>query len=154
MALPELVRSALTDYLRMIQSEIHQLTAPLSTEQLWQKPYSYGNSIGNLILHLTGNFNYYIGAQILGTGYVRHRDQEFTNSGQSKDDLLRDFDAGIETAISGVGQQTEGDWVKPYSAENEPESKDRFTMFFRCVAHAYHHVGQIIYLQRELLQAG
>src|SRR5262249_8554261 len=98
MALPDLVQSGLSDYFRMIQGEIHELIAPLSTEQLWQKPYSYGNSIGNLILHLTGNFNYYIGAQVAGIGYVRDRDLEFTDSGKPKEALLRDFDAAIEIA--------------------------------------------------------
>jgi hypothetical protein len=38
----------------------------------------------------------------------------------------------------------------PFSAEREPEAKDRFTAFLRCAAHLYHHVGQIIYLAREL----
>jgi len=42
------------------------------------------------------------------------------------------------------------DWTKAYAADREPESKDRLTIFFRCAAHAYHHVGQIIYLLKEL----
>ena len=152
MALPEIVQSSLTEYFRMIQSEIHDLTAPLSTEQIWRKAFPYGNSIGNLILHLSGNFNYYIGTQLAGTGYVRQRPREFTDTGQPKEDLIRGFDAAIEIAVTTLARQSAADWMLPYSAENEPESHDRFTMFFRCAAHAYHHVGQIIYLQRELLK--
>ena len=152
MALPDIVQSSLTDYFRMVQSEVHQLTAPLSTEQIWRKPYPYGNSIGNLILHLSGNFNYYIGTRLAGTEYVRHRPREFTDTGQPKEDLIRDFDAATEIAVTTIARQSADDWTKPYAAENEPESHDRFTMFFRCAAHAYHHVGQIIYLQRELLK--
>ncbi len=89
----DVVRSGLADYFRMIQAELHELVEPISTDQIWHKPYSYGNSIGNLILHLTGNLNYYIGTQIAGTGYVRHRDSEFADSGKPKDALLREFDA-------------------------------------------------------------
>jgi len=48
----DVVRSGLADYFRMIQAELHELVEPISTDQLWQKPYSYGNSIGNLVLHL------------------------------------------------------------------------------------------------------
>jgi hypothetical protein len=99
MALPEIVQSSLTDYFRMVQSEVHQFTAPLSTEQIWRKPYPYGNSIGNLILHLSGNFNYYIGTQLAGTEYVRHRPREFTDTGQPKEDLIRDFDAATEIVL-------------------------------------------------------
>lgn len=96
------------------------------------------------------NLNYYIGTQIAGTGYVRHRDLEFTGSGKPKDALLREFDAAI--ALSTIAQQTDADWAKPYSAEREPESEDRFTAILRCAGHAYHHVGQMVYLQRELLK--
>lgn len=154
MGLPEIVQTSLTEYFRMVQSEVHQLTAPLSTEQIWRKPYAYGNSIGNLILHLNGNFNYYIGTQLAGTDYKRHRPSEFTDTGHPKEDLIRDFDAAIEIAVTTLARQSADDWTQPYEAENEPESHDRFTMFFRCAAHAYHHVGQIIYLQRELLRQG
>ena len=84
----------------MVQTRIHEFTAPLSTGQLWTKPYRYGNSIGNLILHLTGNLNYFIGAQIAQTGYVRHRDVEFGGFGQPKDELLSAFDQAIEMVVS------------------------------------------------------
>lgn len=134
----------------MIQAEVHDLTVPLSTEQLWVRPYPYGNSIGHLILHLTGNLSYYIGAQIGGTGYVRHRDLEFRGPGESKELLLKNFDHAIETVVATIANQSDNDWATAYTAEREPESKDRFAAFLRCAGHAYHHVGQIIYLQREL----
>src|SRR6266480_7856925 len=93
----EVVRSSLADYFRMIQARVRELATPLTSEQLWHKPYSYGNSVGNLILHLTGNLNYYIGAQIAGTGYVRHRDREFTEPKHLlKNEVLKSFDAAIE----------------------------------------------------------
>ncbi len=136
----------------MIQAKVHELTAPLSTGQLWILPYPYGNSIGKLILHLTGNLNNYIGTQIAGTGYIRHRDLEFSDSGKPKDELLRNFDRAIETVVSTLAKQSDDDWAAPYSAELESEAKNRFNAFLRCAGHAYHHVGQIIYLQRELVQ--
>jgi Protein of unknown function (DUF1572) len=144
------VQSSLSDYYRMIQAKIHELTAPLSFDQLWTRPYPYGNSVGNLILHLTGNLNYYIGAQIAGTGYVRHRDLEFSSTGKPKDELLGDFDRVIETVVATIGKQSDGDWSAPYFGELESEAKTRFNAFLRCAGHAYHHFGQIIYLQREL----
>jgi uncharacterized damage-inducible protein DinB len=146
------VQLSLADYFRMIQAEVHELTEPLSSEQVWQRPYSYGNSIGNLVLHLTGNLHYYIGAQLSGTGYVRHRDLEFTDGGKPKDALLGEFDQAVDVVLSTIAKQGDGDWSEPYSAEREAESKDRFTIFLRCAGHAYHHVGQMIYLRRELLK--
>lgn len=152
MATFDVVQTGFSGYFRMIQANVHELTEPLSTDQIWQRPYPYGNSIGNLVLHLTGNLNYYIGAQLAGTGYVRHRDHEFSEIGKPKDALLRDFDKAIEIVLATIANQSAEDWAAAYVAEREPEAKDRFTLFLRCAGHAYHHVGQIIYLQRELLR--
>jgi len=54
--------------------------------------------------------------------------------------------------IVSIEKQTEADWTAPYTAEREPDSKNRVTLFLRCASHLYHHVGQIIYLSRELRQ--
>jgi hypothetical protein len=102
----DVIQTGFSGYFRMIQAKIHELTDLISTDQLWQRPYPYGNSIGNLVLHLTGNLNYYIGAQIAGTGYVRHRDQEFSESGKPKDALLREFDKAIEIVLATIANQS------------------------------------------------
>ncbi len=71
----------------------HALSEKLSEEQFWTKPYPYGNSFGHLTLHLIGKLNYYIGAQIAGTGYVRDREREFSESAPpSKEEVLRRLD--------------------------------------------------------------
>ena len=88
------------------------------------------------MLHLTGNLSYYIGARIAGTGYVRDRDLEFTESRRpSKAKILRNFDDTIAMVISTIEQQSESDWSLTYSAEREPESRNRFTAFLRCATH-------------------
>ena len=81
---------------------------------------------------------------------MRHRDLEFSGSGKPKAELLAAFDQAIETAVATVSNQADHDWSAPYLAERT-EIKDRFGMLLNCAAHAYHHVGQMIYLQRELL---
>ena len=93
----------------------------------------------------------YIGAQIAQTGFVRHRDLEFSGSGKPKAELLAAFDQAIETVVATISSQADDDWSAPYSAERT-EIKDRFGMVLNCAGHAYHHIGQIIYLQRELLR--
>ena len=104
-----------------------------------------------MLLHLTGNLNYYIGAQIAGTGYVRNRDREFNESEKRpKDQVLADFDRAIAMVASTIRRQSVEDLVAPYSANLEPHANDRFTAFMRMAAHAYHHVGQIIYLSKEV----
>ena len=148
----EVVNSGFNDYFRTIQKRVHELLDPLSQQQLWTKPYTYGNSIGNLILHLAGNLNYYIGARMGETGYVRDRDLEFRDSGKAKEELLRKFDQAMEVVVQTVSNQSATDWAAPYMAERT-QMHDRFSMVLNCAAHANHHIGQIIYLQRELLGA-
>ena len=63
---------------------------------------------------------------------------------------LEAFDKAIAMVVDTIQKQREGDWGRGYAAEREPEAKDRFQIFVRCAGHAYHHVGQIIYLSREL----
>ena len=78
----------------------HELAAPLENEKFWQKPYPYGNSFGHLVLHLTGNLNYYIGAQIAQTGYIRDRPREFNDPNPpSKDEALKRFDAAVAMVV-------------------------------------------------------
>lgn len=149
--LAEIVCAAYANEYRMRAAELHKWVDPLTEEQFWRNPYSYGNSLGHLVLHLTGNLSYYIGARIAGTGYVRNRDLEFTESSRpSKAEVLRKLDEAIAMVIATIERQSESDWTSPYSAEREPEAKDRFTIVLRCAVHFYHHVGQINYLCREL----
>jgi hypothetical protein len=149
--LTKTIREAFAHEYKDRAAELHRWTDPLTGEQFWRNPYSYGNSVGHLVLHLTGNLSYYIGAQIAGTGYVRHRDLEFTEARKPpKAEVLQKFDETIAMVVATIGKQSDSDWTLPYSAEREPESRDRFTALFRCAVHFYHHIGQINFLCREL----
>jgi uncharacterized damage-inducible protein DinB len=130
-------------------ARVCELAAPLSEKQFWTKPYPYGNSFGHLVLHLTGNLNYYIGAQIALTGYVRDREREFTEPNPpSKEDALKALDAAIVMVMETVRAQSPDDWSKPYSAVNT-NCKIRLDMVLHCAAHMQHHIGQMIYLGYE-----
>jgi len=149
--LNEIVGSGLADYYEFVGQNLHKWVDALSSEEFWRKPYPYGNSVGHLVLHLTGNLNYYIGARIAETEYVRDRDKEFTDQRPpSKEETLMRFDRTIEMVAATIRKQSPGDWGRAYAAEREPEATDRFQILLRCAGHAYHHVGQIIYLAREL----
>ena len=149
--LPSTISSDLAGYYEFVAAQAHKWVDPLTQQQFWHNPYTYGNSVGHLILHLTGNLNYYIGARVAETGYVRHRDREFTASEKlEKKEVLHAFDRAIAMVVAAIRKQEPADWLKPYSAEREPEAAERFMIFLRCAGHAYHHVGQIIFLSKEL----
>jgi uncharacterized damage-inducible protein DinB len=149
--LANVVAVAFVQEYRTRAADLHKWVDPLSDEQFWRNPFRFGNSVGHLVLHLTGNLSYYIGAQVAKTGYMRDRDLEFTESRRpSKSQVLRKFDETIAMVIATIETQSETDWTAAYAADREPEAKDRFTAFLRCASHFYHHVGQINYLSREL----
>src|SRR5438067_3683862 len=60
--------------LRALRREIE---AYPNERDLWQVQPGITNSAGNLALHLAGNLQYFVGAVLGGTGYVRDRDAEF-----------------------------------------------------------------------------
>ena len=149
--LSEVIARDLADYYAMVRDQAHQWVDPLAEEQIWQRPFAHGNSVGHLLLHVTGNLNYYIGAQVAQSGYVRDREREFTEPDpRPKAEVLAAFDRAIQMVIATVAGQAAEDWLKEYSAVREPEASERFAIFLRCAGHAYHHLGQIIYLSREL----
>ncbi|HYM74728.1 MAG TPA: DinB family protein [Candidatus Dormibacteraeota bacterium] len=131
-------------------ARVRELSAPLTDKQFWTKPFPYGNSFGHLVLHLTGNLNYYIGAQIANTGYVRDRDREFTDPNPpSKEEALKLLDAAVAMVIETIRAQSSADWEKSYSAIRTSCS-NRLEMVMQCDAHMQHHIGQMIYLGYEL----
>lgn len=144
------LNSALASHFEEIGAKLHKWVAPLSTEQFWRNPFPYGNSVGHLVLHLTGNLNYYIGARIAESGYVRDRDREFTQAERpAKEDALDRFDQAISIAAKTVRKQSAEEWTAGYSAERST-AENRLAIVLHCLAHADHHVGQIINLSREV----
>lgn len=137
--------------LREFASRVRDLSENLSDEQFWANPYEHGNSFGHLTLHLTGNLNYYIGAQISGTGYVRDREREFTEEQRpAKEEVLGRLEEAVEMVVSALSRETAETLVQPYIADGAALwVTDRFSIYLRCVTHFHHHLGQMIYLAKE-----
>src|SRR5712691_9615562 len=135
--LKETLASALVTRFTKLAGVVRERAAPLSDEQFWAKPFTFGNSFGHLVLHLTGNLNYYIGAQIAGTGYVRDRPLEFSDAARpSKKEVLNKFDDAIEMVLAAISRQSAEDWSKEYTAVGA-DARDRFEMVVQCATHLH-----------------
>lgn len=136
-----------------LMKKVEELAAPLSNDQFWSRPFSFGNSFGHLVLHLTGNLNYYIGAEIAGSGYVRDRPREFAETAPpSKNQALKDLTEAVALVARTARAQAEDDWGKFYKAAREEDAENRFNIFLRCATHFHLHVGEMMYLQFALLK--
>jgi len=130
-------------------ARVRELAAPLNDKQFWQKPFPYGNSFGHLVLHLTGNLNYYIGAQIARTGYVRDRPREFNDPNPpSKEEALKRLDDAVAMVVETIHAQSSDDWSAEYSGAGT-DATTRLDIVVVCAAHMQHHIGQMIYLGYE-----
>src|SRR6266566_3914854 len=110
------VSAVLTDHYTKNATRIRELAAPFTNAQFWQKPFPFGNSFGHLVLHLTGNLNYYIGAQIAQSGYIRDRPREFNESNPpSKEEALKHFDDAVAMVQRTIRAQSPQDWSAEYS---------------------------------------
>ena len=148
------IESGLAARYTKLAGVVRELAAPLNEEQFWAKPFPFGNSFGNLVLHLTGNLNYYVGAQIAGTGYVRDRPREFADATQpSKEDVMNKFDDTVEMVVRTIRNQSAKDWSKEYTAVGV-DARDRFEVSLLCATHLHHHIGQMMYLGFELARTG
>jgi len=130
-------------------ARVRELATPIGEGQFWRKPFAFGNSFGHLVLHLTGNLNYYIGAQIAQTGYMRDRPREFSDPNPpSKEEALKRFDDAVSMVVRTIRAQFPDDWSAAYSGVGT-NSRNRLDMVLQCAAHMQHHIGQMIYLGYE-----
>ncbi len=145
--------SVLTNRYTANAARVRELAAPLSDAQFWRKPFPYGNSFGHLVLHLTGNLNYYMGAQIAQTGYVRDRPREFNDPNPpSKEEALKRFDDAVAMVQQTIRAQSPEDWPAQFSGMGS-NCSNRLDMILQCAAHIQHHIGQMIYLGYEFRRA-
>jgi uncharacterized damage-inducible protein DinB len=142
----KLVCSALIEELEQLRNDVRQTAEPLSEKQLWAKPVEPGNSVGHLILHLTGNLNFFVGAQLGGTGYVRDREREFTDPQPiPKAALLANLDTAVAMFRRVVGGLNAEQLAAPH-----PTAKFGSVLktLVHLVAHFAVHRGQISYIVR------
>ncbi|MDP5201026.1 DinB family protein [Flavobacterium sp. DG2-3] len=119
-------------------------------KQIWAVDKNISNSAGNLCLHLIGNLNTYIGAEIGKTGYVRNRPLEFSLKDIPKTELISKIENTIEVVNNALDLLTEKDLEQIY-----PQivfEKEMTTGFFliHLSTHLAYHLGQINYHRRLL----
>jgi uncharacterized damage-inducible protein DinB len=136
-------------YFEHLRDRVEKAATAVTEEQLWTKPFPFGNSIGHLILHLTGNLNHYVGGLIAESGYVRQREHEFTDTvHHPREELLARFREAVEMVVATLERQTDASLVTP--VESQHPIQTRLGLFLVCAAHMNNHIGQMSYLVQAL----
>ena len=119
--LSEVIAKDLADYYAMVRDQTHHWVDALTEEQIWRQPFAHGNTVGHLLLHMTGNLNYYIGARVANTDYVRDRDREFTEpEPRPKAEILAAFDRVIALVIETIFAPSR--WTPSFISSRWPNS--------------------------------
>jgi uncharacterized damage-inducible protein DinB len=121
----------------------------LSEDQIWWRPHSTSNSVGNLVLHLAGNVRQWIISGLGGEPDRRERDKEFSEFGPlPRRFLIRHLEKTVAAANRVLAKLASPGLTREYGIQ-------RFRVTgLAAVAHvtehfAYHN-GQIIYATKLL----
>jgi Protein of unknown function (DUF664) len=136
------------DLTRLIQ----ELQAFPSDETLWQRPTGVKNSAGNLVLHLEGNLREYVGRQLGRVAYSRARDQEFTVTGVSRDDLVQRMEQVKALVAKVLPELSDTDLAAPYPERVLETTISSHDFLVHLHGHLNFHLGQIDYLRRILTE--
>jgi len=117
---------------------------------LWKVDNSITNSSGNLCLHLVGNLNTYIGAEIGKTGYVRNRDLEFSLKNIPQVQLMKMIEDTIVIVEDGLSKLNENDLEREYPILVFKEKTSTGYFLIHLTVHLGYHLGQVNYHRRLL----
>lgn len=144
----QLLRTTLIGQMEELRDAIHSLAQPLSAERFWNRPIQPGNSIGHLVLHLSGNLNHWAGARLGNTGYVRDREREFTETQlPSPEQALTQLDEAVAVFRRVVESLTEDQLTQPHP---DAQMGTVLNALVKMLVHFAVHRGQMSYLVRKV----
>ena len=147
----ETVRASLIAEMEELHGEVRAVVDGLSDSQLWKRPLEPSNSVGHLVLHLTGNLNHFVGAQLGNTGYIREREREFTDANPPpRAQVLGQMEEAVAIFRRVVGGLSEQQLTAPHPHE-------KFGIVYKTLlhllAHFAMHRGQMSYIARLVASA-
>lgn len=121
----------------------------LSDEQIWWRPNAASNSIGNLLLHLSGNMRQWLVDSFNHQEDRRDRPAEFAAEGSaSRHQLLEKLGATVHGAEDVLLRLTEAELLAPY--EIQGYHVRGLDAVYQTIEHFGLHYGQIAYITKML----
>jgi uncharacterized damage-inducible protein DinB len=133
--------------LRKLKSEIELYN---DEKKIWHIEKSIANSAGNLCLHLVGNLNHFIGAEIGKSGYIRHRELEFSLKDVSRSELIKKIEETIKVVDSSLDKLKEEELKNEYPLLVFDKKTSTEYFLVHLATHLTYHLGQVNYHRRLL----
>jgi uncharacterized damage-inducible protein DinB len=118
-----------------------------SEADLWWRPNEASNSVGNLILHLSGNIRQWVVEKLGGTPSNRNRDAEFAARGSlSKSELIANLESAVHDTVA-VLREFKTDALLE-RGKIQAYDVSALHAIYHVVEHFSYHLGQIIYIYK------
>jgi hypothetical protein len=137
-------------YERDLRKLIQEIISFSNEENLWKTHGTIKNSSGNLALHIIGGLNYLIGTTLAHTGYIRNRDQEFTDKGIDRKRIVEQLEELIPMINQTINSLTPEQLESPYPRFFDKENATNSYVLTQLLLHLNYHLGQVNYLRRAL----
>ena len=136
-------------FIRDYVPKIERCLERLNDQEVWWRANEESNSIGNLILHLSGNARQWIVSGLAGADDRRERQTEFDErSVIPKAELLTNLKQAIAEVDTVLAEFDEEKLLTPYRIQNSDVTA--LSAIFHVVEHFSMHTGQIILLTKLL----
>lgn len=122
----------------------------LDFQELQWQPTSESNSIGTIVRHLHGNMVSRWTDFLTKDGEKedRNRDSEFEWTYTSKEEIVKDWEAGWALVFATIDSLVEEDLEKTITIRGEVHTV--VEALLRQVSHYSYHIGQIVYIGKEV----
>jgi uncharacterized damage-inducible protein DinB len=131
--------------------KIKEAVALLSEEELWERESKTTNSVGNLLMHLSGNVRQHILSGVGGRADERDRPKEFAaRGGSSKAALLAELETTVLEAYHTIATLDPA-----LLSEERVIQGNKVTLLkdiHHVVEHFAYHTGQIIHIVKAVKQ--
>lgn len=134
---------------RVFPAQVRAAVEALDDDQIWWRPNESSNSIGNLVLHLSGSINHYLNRNLGGLDYTRDRPAEFAERRRiPRTELMATFDRMVANAEKTFEALTPERLGEP---STEPTL---YTLVIEeligVATHIANHAGQIVWIAKML----
>jgi uncharacterized damage-inducible protein DinB len=145
---------AITDEFTRYKALGEAAIAQLGDEELTLTGSDGGNSIIAIVWHLAGNLESRFTDFRTSDGEKawRDRDDEFVLRAVTKTELLEKWDRGWRALLAAVGELADADLLQTVTIRRQQLRIDQALQ--RSLAHTAYHVGQIVFLAKQIRSGG
>ncbi len=133
-------------------TKLRHCAAALPEEAGWRRAHESSNSIGNLLVHLTGNVRQWIVEGVGGTQVERDRASEFSRrDGGNAAELVQDLADAVAECSKVIASLTPADLERKCTIQGRDTTV--LGAIYHVVEHFAMHTGQIVLLTKQYAPA-